>query len=87
MTSDELFALKPQLEAVAKAAKILKRLDRMHHLYGQTEGRQCGDCQHFVSHSYANTYHKCRLYGISHGPATDWRVRYAASGRFEEHTA
>lgn len=66
MTSDELFALKPRLEAEARANKKLRRVERMHLLYG-----------------YANTYYKCRLYGVSHGAATDWRVSYVACGRFE----
>lgn len=84
MTSDEMFELKPRLEAEARAVKLAKRLDKMHLMYGRRDDQQCGDCAHFVSVSYANTYHKCTLYGQSHGPATDWRVRYVACGRFEQ---
>lgn len=84
MTSDEMFELRPLLEVEARKHKNAQRLERMHLLYGRIDDKQCGACAHFVSHSYANTYHKCRLYGVSHGPATDWRVRYVACGKFEQ---
>lgn len=83
MTTDEMFELKPLLEAEALKNKRARRLERMHLLYGRCEDKQCGDCRHFVSHSLAHTYHKCLLFGVTRGPATDWRVRYVACGRFE----
>lgn len=82
-TSDEMFALKPLLEAEAQRKKKARKIERMHVIYGKREGAKCGDCVHFYGVSYANTYYKCRLFGDSHGPATDWRVRFVACGKFE----
>jgi hypothetical protein len=61
-----------------------KTIGKMHLLYGKREGRICRDCAHLICHSFANKYFKCKLYGNSSGPSTDWRVRYPACGKFEE---
>jgi hypothetical protein len=83
MTSDEMFALKPQIEAEIKRKQAARKIERMHVLYGRTEGAQCGDCLSFVAKKLANTYYKCVRFGDSGGPATDWRVRFPACGKFE----
>ncbi len=83
MTSDELFALKPQFDADFARRKQARKLERMHVLYGKREDARCGDCVQFIGREYAGKYFKCRLFGDSAGPATDWRVRYVACGKFE----
>lgn len=65
------------------SAPNLKRIEKMHSLYGKLDGERCGDCAHLVGKSYANTYYKCKIYGDSGGPATDWRLRWVACGKFE----
>ena len=60
------------------------RIDKMHKLYGKTEGRVCRDCANLISYTFSNKYFKCKLYGDTGGPATDWRVRYPACGKFQE---
>jgi hypothetical protein len=36
---------------------------------------------------HGRRYYKCDVYGLSHGGATDWRIRWTACGRFSEvHT-
>lgn len=84
MTSDEMFALKPQLEAEARASKKAVRIAWMHNRHGRTEGRKCGDCAHFLRHTHHDgKYFKCRLYGVTAGMGTDWRVRWDACGLFK----
>ncbi len=80
LTSDELYALKPQLEAEARASKKAVRIAWMHARHGRTEGRRCKDCEHLVR----GGYFKCRLYGISASVATDWRLKWEACGLFKD---
>ncbi len=84
MTSDEMYVLKPQLEAEAKRRKEAKTIERMHLAYGQTPGRECGECVHLRRIQYAKTYLKCAHYADTRGAATDWRARWDACGLFTE---
>ena len=47
------------------------------------EGAKCKSCASFVTIEMANTYLKCRLFGITGGPATDWRANWPACGKYE----
>ena len=70
--------------AEADAIKVAKKIDKMHLLYGQVVGQLCRDCVHLASGNYHGTlYHKCSLYGMTHGPGTDWKLGYPACGKFE----
>lgn len=80
MTSDEMFALKPQLEAEARASKKAVRIAWMHARHGRTEGQKCGTCEHLLR----DGYFKCRLYGVSMSAATDWRLKWEACGLWKE---
>jgi hypothetical protein len=46
------------------------------------EGAVCRDCRWLHAFEYSRVYYKCELRGISHGPATDHRVRWPACGQF-----
>ena len=62
-----------------------KPIRQMHAMHGPRVGEVCGHCRHLIRiHPGQNTYPKCDLTAITHGPGTDWRVRWPACGRFEE---
>ncbi len=44
----------------------------------------CRDCDHFFRKSLGKTYFKCRLFGNSGGPATDWRALWPTCAKFEK---
>lgn len=69
--------------AVEQQQSLPRRHKDMIAMYGEMPGERCGDCVHFISISYANTYHKCDLTRMTHGAATDWRVNWPACGRWE----
>lgn len=87
MTSDEMFALSrdpANQRALKAAAHEAKLVGRMRVLYGKgPDGAVCGQCVHLIGMQYAKTYWKCRFGPKSHGPATDWRKRWQACGKFE----
>lgn len=82
MTSDEMFALRPQLEAEARRSKTAKRIAYMHSVHGRRESERCGDCRHLLIKEHVGRYFKCQLYGITSGPGTDWRKKWEACGLF-----
>lgn len=57
-------------------------------LYGSgPEDKKCGDCTHFHRLYYHNqTYFKCDLRKITHGAASDHRLRWPTCSKFEERT-
>ncbi len=66
-------------EAIPERVKVMFRR------YGRApEGTKCKDCKFLHGYLYHTaTYYKCTKYGVSHGEATDWRLKYPACGRFE----
>jgi hypothetical protein len=46
-------------------------------------GKTCKDCRHRVVREMSRRYQKCGLMSLSHGPATDIRLRDAACSCFE----
>ena len=49
------------------------------------EGARCKTCTSFVlKGGCARTYFKCKLFGNSNGPATDWRANWPACGKYEK---
>ena len=57
-----------------------KKIDLMHRMFGEAEGK-CVGCRHFVRYTYRDrTYSKCKYYGMSHSEATDWSGRNQACG-------
>lgn len=71
-----------QLREAKRLRSIDKRIGSMHRKFGTTPDQRCGACTHLVRREMAGTYFKCSLYGDTHGPATDWRLRWPACGRF-----
>ena len=66
--------------------QLPKRIRSMHTMYGQREGKICGQCIHLIARRLSNTYFKCDLNTMTNGPGTDWRKRWPACGKFEERT-
>jgi hypothetical protein len=60
-----------------------KKIEKMHVLYGVSAGNLCMDCKHLFCHERSRHWYKCKLYGITGGPGTDWRVKWTACGKFE----
>lgn len=56
-------------------------------LYGPgPKGKQCKDCAKLICFAASSNFYKCRLRKVTHGKATDQKVRWAACGRFEQRT-
>jgi len=55
-------------------------------VYGKGPDRKCGDCACLKVVALAKKFHKCRLYGETNGPATDWNTRWDACGAFADGT-
>ena len=74
------------LEARAVAARGgLKDPNPCIRVYGfGPEGKRCASCAHLANVSFAKTYHKCRLRGVTANPKTDHRVRWPACGQYKE---
>jgi hypothetical protein len=66
-------------------AELPDRIYFMRKRHGKApEGTNCRDCAHLARFEYhTSTYNKCRNYGITHGAATDWRLRWPACGLHE----
>ncbi len=58
-------------------------LATMHRMYGRKDGHCCGTCKHLYRKHFDNTYLKCDLTVDTHGPASDWRAKWDACGRWE----
>lgn len=55
--------------------------------YGQGSGF-CRDCKHLGGHHQSARWFKCRIYSAGRkeghdGPATDWRAKWRACGKWE----
>lgn len=57
----------------------------MHHVFGVMDGVKCKNCPHLEAHvngDCTRVWYKCRIYGETCGPGTDWRVGYTACNGF-----
>ncbi len=59
-------------------------IEGMYRLIGQIEGAYCQTCVHLVRREFSKTYFKCGLTKMTGGPATDWRAKWSACGRYDE---
>ncbi len=67
------------------ARELAAEPNKMRLAYGPgPRGKRCKECVWLVGWRYANVYYKCRLRGMTHGPATDHRVNWKACGKFEQ---
>lgn len=86
----DLFELTPAEFAATKAEARRERhranlIGRMVTLYGRgPEGATCGHCCYLHRKQFAGVYLKCSLGPQSNGPATDWRARWPACGKFQD---
>lgn len=64
----------------------LRKIDRMHALFGLQDGHTCGECSNFVRGKYRGMMiQKCKVYGMTHSTASDWAKRYPACGMFNHN--
>ena len=64
-------------------AERIRKIDRMHRLFGEIPEHRCGECCNFVSGKYHDrTLQKCRAYGMTHSEASDWAKKWTACGLF-----
>ena len=59
---------------------MTKKIDKMHELFGVTEGKKCKDCDHLCYYEASKRWYKCGIYGNTSSEATDWRLSYDACG-------
>ena len=57
---------------------MAKKIEKMHKLFGVTEGKKCKDCMHLIGGK--NEYRKCLCFGQSNASSTDWALSYDACG-------
>lgn len=67
-------------------AKIIRKIDLMHKVFGKTGGMHiCKECSNFVQGQYHDRIlRKCKVYGLTHSQASDWAKRYEACGMFNK---
>lgn len=64
---------------------MIKKIDRMHALFGVEPFHKCGKCCNFVSGRYmSKILRKCRVYGLTHSQASDWAKSWVACGLFNQ---
>lgn len=64
---------------------VAKKIDAMHSRYGTLDGVKCKTCPHLDAYSnadYTRIWYKCKMYGVTSGEGTDWRVGWEACGAF-----
>ena len=74
-------------DSAYKQEQLPKRITHMHYLFGTTEGKTCGQCANLFDNGHggrSRRYYKCQWLPTTNGPATDWRLRWPACGKFEE---
>ena len=63
--------------------KTLRKIARMHELFGVEIGHTCGECVNFVSGRYHDRIlRKCAAYGLTHSEASDWAKSWTACKMF-----
>ena len=62
-----------------------KTIEAMHSAYGTFPGVKCRTCPHldaFTNAQVTRCWYKCRMYGVTGGTGTDWKISYEACGAF-----
>lgn len=63
----------------------MKKIEKMHSIFGCFDGQKCKGCNHFTRYGYHNrTLSKCLIYGDTRSSASDWSGRYTACGLFNK---
>ena len=64
---------------------MLRKIERMHQLFGVCEEHKCKECCHFKKEKFHDkNYRKCLIYGDSHSQSTDWVGKYTACGLYNK---
>lgn len=63
---------------------MLRKIDLMHHLFGEVQDKKCKDCDNLVSYTASHKWYKCKCYSIGSSEASDWRLKYTACGLFNK---
>lgn len=64
---------------------MIKKIERMHALFGLDEHHKCGECCNFASGRYmSKILRKCQAYGLTHSSASDWAKSWVACGIFDQ---
>lgn len=73
-----------EVEALKRSYLKMRKIEKMHTLYGRQGTEQCKNCAHFFKTNWdqATQHFKCKLYGVTGGEGTDWRAHYDACGKF-----
>lgn len=59
------------------------RLQAMHRRFGTCGVLRCRDCCHLIGGEWhGKRYYKCKIYGLSHSEASDWRLSWMACGMY-----
>lgn len=59
----------------------MKKIDKMHSMFGTESGRICKDCDHLVVYRHHNRMvRKCEIYGDTRSEASDWAQSWDACG-------
>lgn len=62
---------------------MLKKIDRMHSLFGQNAGHRCRECSNYMRYQHHDrSVRKCSVYGNTRSEASDWNGSYTACGMF-----
>lgn len=63
----------------------LRKIDLMHHIFDKVEGHTCKECSNLVEGEYHDrVLRKCKVYGLTHSEASDWRKKFVACGMFNK---
>lgn len=67
---------------------MIRKITRMHVLFGVDPCHTCGECSNFVSGRYmSRILRKCKVYGLTHSQASDWAKSWTACGMFNREYA
>lgn len=86
-TMVNLFGEEVPLPQIAPAKRGPAPHEQMLIIYGKKHGFTCGSCKHLLRSGENRPYFKCRQFGLSASDATDWRLKWAACGLFEDLAA
>lgn len=65
-------------------ADMVKEPNKMRKQFGSgPEGTTCGMCRYLWRKNSGGTYFKCKLYGDSNGPGTDFRKKWGSCAKYE----
>ena len=61
----------------------IRKIDLMHRIFDKVEGHTCKECSNLVEGGWEGFW-KCKVYGVTHSEASDWRKKFVACGMFNK---